>query len=269
MRLLHPSCVKRNTLDYLNSFISGEYVLFNHSMPQSESLIFSKRRPVAGPDRNIILNLNQCTRPEINDGVSDLLSRGYMVVDYSASNILACGSHRNHIHIPYQIKKRECDLLSSMMRCEKTHDFAFVGVKSPRRDWVIDALKRAGLVVLVIDGDFGPARDAQIAKCKALLNVHYDPHHMVFESLRCDRWALSGMTLLTERSVFDLYGGTDELLVLSDYLDLPDRAVDLIRNYDRDAHTRANRLDAVVESVIRERRETLSVSNNKINFWGK
>jgi hypothetical protein len=87
----------------------------------------------------------------------------------------------------------------------KTYDLGFTGALSPRRVAALHALHAAGLRVLSVGG-FGADRDRLLARCRALVNIHYADDYGVFEVVRCGRWMAAGMPLLTERAL----GGCDE-----------------------------------------------------------
>lgn len=80
----------------------------------------------------------------------------------------------------------------------KTHDFVFFGSLSPRRDAVIAAVRAAGHTVLVLDGEWGAERDREVARARAILNVHFRDDYTVFEVFRCGRWIAAGMRVVTE-----------------------------------------------------------------------
>jgi hypothetical protein len=71
-----------------------------------------------------------------------------------------------------------------------TADVVFVGAlfNSPRRQGIIDELRRRGAKVDVLEEVFGPAREARVRAAKVALNVHYYPRN--FETVRLF-WLLS------------------------------------------------------------------------------
>ena len=79
----------------------------------------------------------------------------------------------------------------------KEFDFAFVGTASPRRTEAIERARARGFTVHQVDG-WGLERDAQIARARALLNIHFASDYQVFESVRCVRWLAAGMPVVTE-----------------------------------------------------------------------
>jgi hypothetical protein len=62
-------------------------------------------------------------------------------------------------------------------------------------------LEEAGLTVNLLKSTYGDERNKEIAKCKLLLNIHYNPDYKIFETLRCDPWLSVGFPVITEESM--------------------------------------------------------------------
>jgi len=124
------------------------------------------------------------------------------VVDYSPTNISILEKHGFvcllHLYETPEFEKNYLQYL--LYTTEKTHDIGFVGALNPRRIHVIEKLKEAGYKVLVVK-EYGDARDRSIAKCKVLLNIHYESYFTVFETIRCNRWLAAGMPVISESSI--------------------------------------------------------------------
>ena len=124
------------------------------------------------------------------------------VVDYSPTNISILEKHGFVclLHL-YETPETEKNYLRNLRyTTEKTFDIGFVGALNPRRVHVIEKLKEAGYKVFVIN-QYGDARDRLIAKCKVLLNIHYESYYNIFETIRCNRWLDAGMPVLSESSI--------------------------------------------------------------------
>lgn len=83
----------------------------------------------------------------------------------------------------------------------KLFDFAFVGFLTQRREKALEALKKTGKTLLIVNGN--RRRDCKIASARALINIHAFDDYKVFESVRCARWLAAGLPVLTEESVND------------------------------------------------------------------
>jgi hypothetical protein len=79
----------------------------------------------------------------------------------------------------------------------KLYDVGFVGHVTHRRYRVLHAVAARGLTVLRVDG-WGAQRDAALAQCRVLLNVHQTEWHAVHEAPRCAAWVAAGLPLATE-----------------------------------------------------------------------
>lgn len=126
--------------------------------------------------------------------------------DYSMTNILILkGIGIEATHLPYAYNEEEMNKLKSMIsNNEKKYDFAIVGAENGRRLDMVNKLRSKGFSVLVVQG-WRDARDQTIATCKYLLNIHYNEHYMVFEELRCNRWLMAGMIVISESSIYDMH----------------------------------------------------------------
>ena len=129
---------------------------------------------------------------------------GYKVeiIDYSPTNISILEKHGFVclLHL-YETPETEKNYLRNLLyTTKKTFDIGFVGSLNPRRAFVIEKLKESGYKVLIIN-QYGDARDRLIAKCKVLLNIHYESFYNIFETIRCNRWLAAGMPVISESSI--------------------------------------------------------------------
>jgi len=77
-------------------------------------------------------------------------------------------------------------------------DVTFYGTLNARRAEVLDALRARGLSVNVLEGVFGAARDAEIARSRLVLNLHYY-EAKVFEVVRVSYLLANGRCVVSER----------------------------------------------------------------------
>ena len=133
---------------------------------------------------------------------------GIPIHDYSLSNIkiLNDAGFKNTHHAPYILYDEEQDALKMLNeQTMKTHDFAIISpsIMVERRAKVVAFLMDHGYTVKVIEG-FKRERDAQVACCRVLLNIHGSlcgEESKIFEHIRCDRLLAAGYRILSEESI--------------------------------------------------------------------
>jgi hypothetical protein len=246
--------IKENNVEYINGIFENNII---KEYFKKNSLIISKKRPVGSKENNIVLNLSQCSRTNISNQLKFILEKGYKVIDYSISNIKLCGNYENHIYVPYQIREEESTFLKNILYENKTHDVCFVGTISEYRRKILNHLNSAGLKIITLENIYGIERDVQVAKCKVLLNMHFDKDHRIYESLRCDRWSLNGMIVITEESVFDFYNHTEELIKITNYQNLVNKIIELIQNYEECYKNYIFNLNKLIETKNNQRKDYL------------
>jgi tetratricopeptide (TPR) repeat protein len=189
----------------------------------------------------IVWNTEQVTRPDVVEGFKaqwERLGAGkptrvkhVEVWDYSAFSAQTLGAALG-------IRVRVCSSASDAdvatlrkLRADtpQTFDYACVGTPSPHRTEIVDAMRANGHSVLMLPpGSRGLARDREIAKAKCLLNIHFNEHYRVFESVRCCRWLAAGMAVLTEPCVNGDELGKPNLTIMGPVL--PSKVVDAVND---------------------------------------
>lgn len=122
------------------------------------------------------------------------------IYDYSQTNmdILKKRGYTCRIH-EYISPPEEITHLNALLNAPKEYDIGFVGALNTRRKTILDTLS-AHCKVCYID-TFGLDRDTKIAKCSFLLNIHWEEHFTIFETIRCNRWLYAGHTVISENSI--------------------------------------------------------------------
>lgn len=106
----------------------------------------------------------------------------------------------NVFYLPYQYCEKEINKLKDFLKENNNiYDIAFCGSDSLRRNTLLRKLARKYKVQRI--RGFGDERDKEIAKAKILLNVHFNDTFKIFESIRCDRWIMAGMHVISEVSL--------------------------------------------------------------------
>lgn len=130
--------------------------------------------------------------------------------DYSKSNLKILQEEsidiKNKIYLPYKCSRDELKTLIELNEnTKKEYDFGIIkasgGYVNDRRQIVVDYLKQQNFTVNIIGG-WGNDRDIELAKCRAILNIHgfYRVPSNIFEHIRCDRLLDAGFTVLSETS---------------------------------------------------------------------
>jgi hypothetical protein len=172
----------------------------------------------------IYYNTEQMTRPECLQDVIDSVKRHppVEVWDYSAANVAILdrvGIKARHVplHSPsWYVEKLRA------MRGTNEFDVGFCGTLNPRRLLILDELRKRGLRVNVVTGH-GDYRDAELAKCRMLINIHYTTSYLVFEQLRCEPWIQVGVPIVSEHSL-----DNDARVINASYEELVDATLDVL-----------------------------------------
>jgi hypothetical protein len=119
--------------------------------------------------------------------------------DYSEANIKILKEKNIHaIHVPLKTPMNYMNKLLNWRNIQ--YDIGFCGCDGTRRNIILYDLKNLGKTVHIIT-TYGDERDAELAKCKILLNIHYDEDFKIFESARCEPWLAIGVPIISENSL--------------------------------------------------------------------
>jgi hypothetical protein len=154
----------------------------------------------------------------------DFLSKAPQIWDYSPANLpfLARLGCRDVRHIPLGYA---AGLERITPATEKDTDVLFYGALIPRRNVILTALHARGVRVKVLHGAYGPSRDREIARAKAILNVHqFDTPHL--EEIRVAFLLNNRCFVVSETSDRNPYG---EGVAFCDYAALVDCCVTFLQ----------------------------------------
>lgn len=162
--------------------------------------------------------------------IENLSNYNIPIIDYDKFQCSLTKS-KLHMYLPYQWYSTEQDYLTSIVQqTPPQYDVAVCGEMSKRRHLIISELERRGISVLNVKG-WNSIRDERIAQARILLNIHYADSYVIFEHLRCDRWALAGMIVVSEQSLSDDILDIKPLLILSSYDKLADTVSHVLGKY--------------------------------------
>lgn len=183
-------------------------------------------------DKLSLFNTEQLSRPAVLKDIVRMIvmDKVQCVYDYSAANAALLQKVLPNIPIvvlPFVTP--QAVELKRLMRKPAKYDLAFVGTMSPRRQAVLDELALAGLSIHVVVG-FGHKRDKAIAKCRALLNVHFENDYTVFEKPRCMQWINAGLKVITEASLDDPVGPNILVMQYTEFFETPEKVAAFVRS---------------------------------------
>jgi hypothetical protein len=153
----------------------------------------------------IYYNIEQLTRESERAAILQLWYGGKIVEvwDYSLVNCeilkvfqIPCR------HIPFTLTPKRLAKYKALVNVKKEFDVGFCGTLSPRRLKILEELS-ARVSCLFINGVFDEERDAALAKCKVILNIHYEEDYKIFERSRCQAWMELGVPVVSETSLDD------------------------------------------------------------------
>ena len=175
------------------------YVQSDSAPPRTVPVVFQWN----SPNPYIYFNTEQLTRPECLAELLHLTKQHppVEVWDYSHINVSIlklCGIDARLVYV--QSPSWYVDKLKAMRAVPLVYDVGFCGSMNARRATIFHELQKRGLRINIVQGH-GDYRDAELAKCKVLLNIHYTPSYQVFEQARCEPWIQAGVPIVSEHSL--------------------------------------------------------------------
>jgi hypothetical protein len=167
----------------------GDYPFYIQSIPQ---YIYMNTEQLSRPEKLKVLTENRF--PQIVE-----------IWDYSLENVKILKEHNILAkHVALQSPDSYIQKLR-LFREPYLNQFAyqvgFCGDISQRRSAILEELKGKGISVHIIRGISGDSRDAELAKCAILINIHHGDNYKIFESARCEAWLCLGVTVISENSL--------------------------------------------------------------------
>jgi hypothetical protein len=147
---------------------------------------------------------------------------------------------------------------------DKIYDVSFVGTMSTRRFEILKKLQDDGIKVHIVN-KWGEQRDYQIIKSKILLNIHFEEDYKVYESLRCDRYLVNDVIIVSETSILEELLDIKDLLITADYNNLVSKVKDVLENYDQYIHDLKLKKKELLSSIIETRKQNIIQVENIIS----
>ena len=149
-----------------------------------------------------IVNTEQLTRRSELTDMLNYINKGYKLIDYSIGNITILNTYNfpksTFFYIPYQVNYDEIDLENNerpLTICSITPE------SSKHRKYVYYTIKSFNIADITQIKGFNKERDNMILNHKILLNIHFDPSYLIFESIRCDRLIFNKVIIFSEKSL--------------------------------------------------------------------
>ena len=191
--------------EYIASFRAPDIDLILYSSPPTlDPTTYSMciRRIPDGIGLKAFVNTEQLTVPQKVEEYKAMLAQHCPidVYDYSLKNceISSCFLGQSSSYLPYYSPPAEKEKLREWLSVPKEADVCVLGTPSVKRQGYVDALREAGIRVEYVFSLFGEERDRQIGKSRILLNIHYSDEYVLYESIRCERWRVAGMPIISE-----------------------------------------------------------------------
>jgi len=134
----------------------------------------------------------------------------------------------------------------------KTYDVAICTNNSVDRHKIVDRLCSLGIQVRDVYG-FGEERDRMIAEARVLLNVRKHRNYCTFEHMRCTRWIMAGMPVVSESGESDTELDLLDFITSVPYDGIVEAVQKILNNFDVHKNELAARLDAHLPTILCER----------------
>ncbi|WP_448192969.1 hypothetical protein [Azospirillum sp. sgz301742] len=214
-------------------------IVFGNVAPDRTCILLGAHLPASLPGfrdrldaRCILYNLEQ-----LDDTAAARLGEPYLTLlhtqpvwDYSRRNIDWLRAHGAGAELHHVTPGYAPTLSRVAPAAEQDIDVLFYGAANDRRRQVLDALRRAGLAVVHLDGVFGMERDSHIARAKIVLNLHFYATQ-IFEIVRVSYLMANRKPVVTEASAAtEVDEGLRAGLAAVPYEALVERCVELVRD---------------------------------------
>lgn len=183
------------------------------------------------PDGSIIFNLEQLAGfgADKHARYTDLLRR-FTVWDYSPRNIAWLNTRiagGKALHVPLGFTS---NMVSHLPTSEQPTDVLFYGSLNPRRAGVIERLTASGLAVKHLFNVYGDALDAELARAKVVLNMHFY-EDSIHEIVRTSYLLANRKAVVTEcNQGTEMAAGLRDGMRAVPYDRLADACMDLVNN---------------------------------------
>jgi hypothetical protein len=191
--------------EYIASIRPPDMELVIYSSPPSldpTTYYMCMRRIPDGSGLKAFINTEQLTVPQKVEEYKAIIVQHCPidVYDYALKNCEISSSFLGQpsSYLPYYSPPAEQAQLRQWLSVPKETDVCVLGTPSVKRQRYVDTLREAGITVDYVYSLFGEERDRQIGKSRILVNIHYSEEYVLYESIRCERWRVAGMPVVSE-----------------------------------------------------------------------
>lgn len=200
---------------------------FKYNFKVNEKYIFVYKIPkkIKNYKKNFfLLNTEQLSKKKNLNNIN-ILHNNLNIIDYSMENLNFI-KNKEKFYLPYQINYEE------IYNFEKSKNVCMMWNQSPKRQFIIDALKKKNIITDIIKG-YGNERDNILFKYKIILNISYDDTYNIFESIRCDRCIYNKMIVISDKKInFENYY-LNKYIIFEDYDKLVEKVEFVLNNYNK------------------------------------
>ncbi len=184
------------------------------------------------PNTYFLLNTEQLSVKRWYDALINVYNKNINIIDFSIENIKILGTG---FHLPYLYNPDENFYDSSTI---KPYDVAFIStktgfIKSKRRQHIINNLSAKPWVKVRFISGFKNIRDKELAKCKLLINIHFDSNYKILETLRCYRCIYNKMIVISEDCVINDSYYLNKYIIFEKYENIIEKVLEVLQNYEK------------------------------------
>lgn len=223
--------------------------MFMSSVPSAVLCLCDNKQP----SNVYFMNTEQLTRSHWLRIVKEYINKGIKVFDY---DLYQSKLDVKINYLPYQLNFDELSKLTKIIKnTDKLYHVAFCSTnQSNKRKAIYNGLQSRGLKVIDVNG-WGEMRDREIASAYILINIHYDVNYQIFEHMRCDRWIMSGMLVVSENSLSDELLDCRDLMICDDYQHIIDKVIDVVEHYQEYYIEYISQLMAKRQPIMNQRQQ--------------
>ena len=217
----------RNTVYYHKYTDYFTFFLRSNKAPLSNYPIYLGYSPNDSTEY-IYFNAEQMTRRYALNFLKSLIStsKPLEIWDYSLKNIEILKEHGiTAKYVKVYPSDEYLERVKLWIKETPEYDVGFCGELSGRRNTILDKIKKLGITLNIVK-KWGDERDKELAKCRIIINIHYDKDYNIFEIARCEPWLTLGIPVISEISL-----DNDDRCINVTYENLVDEVCKITKTY--------------------------------------
>ena len=176
----------------------------------------------------IYFNSEQMTRKYALNHLKSLIitSKPVEIWDYSLKNVEILKEHGIAAkYVKVYPSDEYLERVKLWIKQTPEYDVGFCGELSERRNNILTAIKKSDISLNIVK-KWGDERDKELAKCRIIINIHYDKDYNIFETARCEPWLTLGIPVVSEISL-----DNDDRCINVPYNNMVDEVCKIIKTY--------------------------------------